>query len=243
VVREFLNVFPEELSGMPPEIELQPGTAPIAKSPYKISPGADLKIQLQDLLEKCFIHPSSSPSGCPALFVPKKDKELRLCVDYRLLNAVTIKNKYPLPHIDILFDQLVGAQVLSKIDLHSGYHHIRIRDEDIPMIAFSMRYGLYEYVVMYFGLTNAPEHFMYLMVFIGGILVYSKSMDEHEEHLRVVIQRLRDHQLYAKFSKCEFWINEVPFLGHVISPEGITVNPGKVRDVLDWKPPKSIHQV
>jgi hypothetical protein len=164
-------------------------------------------------------------------------------VDYRLLNAVTIKNKYPLPHIDILFDQLVGAQVLSKIDLHSGYHHIRIRDEDIPMIAFSMRYGLYEYVVMYFGLTNAPEHFMYLMVFIGGILVYSKSMDEHEEHLRVVIQRLRDHQLYAKFSKCEFWINEVPFLGHVISPEGITVDPGKVRDVLDWKPPKSIHQV
>jgi hypothetical protein len=177
------------------------------------------------------------------LFVPKKDKELRLCVDYRLLNAVTIKNKYPLPHIDILFDQLVGAQVLSKIDLRSSYHHIRIRDEDIPKTAFSMRYRLYEYVVMYFWLTNTPEHFMYLMVFIGSILVYSKSMDEHEEHLRVVLQRLRDHQLYAKFSKCEFWINEVPFLGHVISPEGITVDPGKVRDVLDWKPPKSIHQV
>jgi hypothetical protein len=137
----------------------------------------------------------------------------------------------PLPRIDILFDQLAGAQMFSKIDLHSGYHHIRIRDEDIPNTAFSMRYGLYEYLVMSFGLTNALAHFMYLMnsvfmpeldkfivVFIDDILVYSKSMDKHEEHLRIVLQRLRDHQLYAKFSKCEFWIDEVSFLGHVISP-------------------------
>jgi hypothetical protein len=159
VIREFSDVFPDELPGMPPKraiefkIELQLGTAPIAKAPYKMSPVelADLKIQLQDLLDKGFIQPSLSPWGCPALFVPKKDKECRLCVDYRPLNAVTIKNKYPLPCIDILFDQLVGAQVFSKIDLCSGYHQIRIHDEDISKIAFSMRYGLYDYLVMPLG--------------------------------------------------------------------------------------------
>jgi hypothetical protein len=217
---------------------------------------AELKIQLKDLLDKGFIHPSSSPWGCPALFVSKKDKCLHLHVDYRPQNAITIKNKYPLPCIDILFDQLAGAQVFSKIDLCSGYHQIKTRDEDIPKTAFSMRYGLYEYLVMSFGLTNAPAHFMYLMnsvfmpelnkfvvVFIEDILVYSKSTEDHEEHLRVVLQRLWDHQLYAKFSKCEFWINEVPFLGHVISSEGINVDPSKVCDVLDWESPKSVHQV
>jgi hypothetical protein len=177
-------------------------------------------------------------------------------VDYRPLNAVTIKNKYPLPRIDILFDQLVGAQVFSKIYLRSSYHPIKIHDEDIPKTAFSTRYELYEYLVMSFGFTNAPAHFMYLMnsvfmaeldkfvvVFIGDILVYSKSTEDHEEHLWVVLQQLRDHQLYAKFSKCEFWINEVPFLGHMISSEGIVVNPSKVCDVLDWEPPKFVHQV
>jgi hypothetical protein len=145
------------------------------------------------LLDKGFIHPSSSPWGCPALFIPKKDKELRLCVDYRPLNAVTIKNKHPLPRIDILFDQLAGAQMFSKIDLRSGYHQIRIHDEDISKTAFSMRYNLYEYFVMSFGLINDLAHFMFLMnsvfmpeldkfvvVFIDDILVYSKSMDEHE---------------------------------------------------------------
>jgi hypothetical protein len=155
-----------------------------------------------------------------------------------------------------LFDQLAGARVFSKIDLRSGYHQIKIRDEDIPKTAFSTRYGLYQYLVMSFGLTNAPAHFMYLMnsvfmpeldkfvvVFIDDILVYSKSTEDHEEHLRVMLQRLRDHQLYVKFSKCEFWINEVPFLGHVISLEGIIVDPCKVRDALDWEPPKSVHQV
>jgi hypothetical protein len=156
---------------------------------------------LNDLLDKGFIHPSSSPWGCSALFVSKKDKGLRLCVDYRSLNAVTIKNKYPLPRIDILFDQLAGAQVFSKIDLCSGYHQIKICEEDIPKMAFSMRYGLYEYLVMSFGLMNAPAHFMYLMnsifmleldkfimVFIDDILVYSKSTEDHREHLRVVLQ-------------------------------------------------------
>jgi hypothetical protein len=225
VVRECLDVFPDDLLGMPYErdiefkIELQPGTTPISKALYKMSREdlAKLKIQLKDLLDKGFIHPSSSPLGCPALFVSKKDKGLCLCVDYQPLNAVTIKNKYPLPHIDILFDQLAGAQVFSKIYLRSGYHQIKIRDEDIPKMAFSMRYELYEYLVMSFGLMNAPAHLMYLMnsvfmpeldkfvlFFIDDILVYSRSMEEHEEHLRVMLQRLRDHQLYAKFSKCEF---------------------------------------
>jgi hypothetical protein len=143
------------------KIELQPGTAPIAKAPYKMSPVEmkELKIQLQSLLDKGYIHPSTSPWGCSALFVEKKDKELRLCVDYRPLNAVTIKNKYPLPHIHILFDQLARAQVFSKIDLRSGYHQIKIHAEDVPKTAFTMRYGLYEYLVMSFGLTNAPVQY------------------------------------------------------------------------------------
>jgi hypothetical protein len=156
----------------------------------------ELKVQLQGLLDKGYIHPSTSPWGCLALFVEKKDNELRLCVDYRPLNAVTIKNKYPLPRIDILFDQLVGTQVFSKIDFHSGYLQIKICVEDIPNTAFTMRYGLYEYLVMSFGLMNALAHLMYLMnsvfmpemnqfivVFIDNILVYLKSMKEHEDHL------------------------------------------------------------
>jgi hypothetical protein len=211
VVREFSDVFPDELSRMPPKraiefkIKLQPDMTPIAKAPYKMSPIelVDLKIQIQDLLDKGFICPSSSPWGCPALFVPKKDKEHHRCVDYQLLNAVTVKNKFPLPCIDILFGQLVWAQVFSKIDLHSGYHQIRIHDEDILKTTFSMRYMLYEYLVMSFGLTNAPSHFMYLMksvfmpemdkfvmVFIDDIHVYSKSTNEHKEHLRAMLQQL-----------------------------------------------------
>jgi hypothetical protein len=264
VVWEFLDVFPNDLPGMPPErviefkIELQPGMTPIAKAPYKMSPVdmKELKIQLQGLLDKGYIHPSTSPWGCSTLFVEKKDKELHLCVDYRPLNAVTIKNKYPLPLIDILFDQLAGAQVFSKIDLCSDYHQIKIRAEDIPKMTFTTRYGLYEYLVMLFGLMNGPAYFMYLMnsafmleldqfvvVFIDDILVYSKSMLEHEEHLRIVLQRIWEHQLYAKFSKYEFWIKEVPFLGHVVSPEGIVVDPGKVKEVLEWKPPTIVSEV
>ena len=177
----------------------------------------ELKKQLQELLDKGYIRPSTSPWGCPALFVKKKDQNLRLCVDYRLLNAVTIKNKYPLPRIDILFDQLFGAKVFSKIDLRSGYYQIKIRAVDIPKTAFSTRYGLYEYLVMSFGLTNAPAHFMYLMnlvfmpeldkfvvIFIDDILIFSKNEDEHAEHLRIVLQHLREPKLYAKFSKCDF---------------------------------------
>jgi hypothetical protein len=255
------DVFPDELSGMPPDrdieftIELQPRTAPISKRPYRMPPAelAELKKQLQELLDKGFIRPSTSPWGCPALFMKKKDESLRLCVDYRPLNAVTIKNKYPLPRIDVLFDQLVGAQVFSKIDLLSGYHHIKIQASDIPKTAFSTRYGLYEYLVMSFGLTNAPTYFMYLMnsvfmpeldkfvvVFIDDILVYSKNEDEHTEHLHIVLQRLRDHRLYAKLSKCDFWLKEIKFLHHTISQDGVSVDPEKVQEVMNWKPPTTV---
>jgi hypothetical protein len=264
IVCEYPDVFPNDLPGMPPDrdiefiIELRPGTAPISKRPYRMPPNelAELKIQLQDLLDKGFIRPSASSWGCPALFVKKKDNSLRLCVDYRPLNAVTIKNKYPLPRIDILFDQLAGAKVFSKVDLRSGYHQIKIRSSDIPKTAFSTRYGLYEYLVMLFGLTNAPAYFMYLMnsvfmqeldkfvvVFIDDILIYSKNPEDHAKHLHVVLQKLIDHHLYAKFSKCEFWLDTVKFLGHTISSGGISVDPSKVQEVMDWKPPTLVHQI
>jgi hypothetical protein len=209
VACEFPDVFPEDLPGMPPDrdvefiIELQPGTTPISKRPYKMTPKelAELKVQLNELLDKRYIRPISSPWGCLALFVKKKDQFLRLCVDYQPLNTITVKNKYPLPRIDILFDQLAGARVFSNIDLRLGYHQIKIRPEDVSKTAFSSRYGLYEYLVMSFGLTNAPAHFMYRMnsifipeldkfvvVFIDDILIYSKSEEEHGQHLRVILQ-------------------------------------------------------
>jgi hypothetical protein len=264
VVCEFPDVFSEDLPGLPPErdvefmIELKPGTAPISRRSYRMPPIelAELKTRLQDLLEKGFIRPSSSPWGCPAIFIKKKDQTLRMCMDYRPLNEVMIKNKYPLPRIDILFDQLIGARVFSKIDLRSGYHQIRIRPEDIPKTAFTTRYGLFEYLVMSFGLTNVPAHFTYLMnsvfmpeldkfvvVFIDDILIYSKNEEEHARHLQIVLTRLREHQLYAKFSKCAFWLEEIQFLGHVLSAKGIAVDPSKVKDILEWKPPTTIPQV
>jgi hypothetical protein len=264
VVCEYPDVFPEDLPGMPPDrdvefvIELQPGTAPISKRPYRMPSKelAELKNQLQELLDKGYIRPTSSPWGSPALFVKKKDGSLRMCVDYHPLNAVTIKNKYPLPRIDVLFNQLVDAKVFSKIDLRSGYHQIKIRVSEVPKTAFSTRYGLYEFLVVSFGLTNAHAYFMYLMnsvfmneldkfvvVFIDDILIYSKSEAEHAKHLCIVLQRLRDHKLYAKFSKCEFWLDSVKFLGHTIFKDGISVDPSKVQEFMDWKPPKSVHQI
>jgi hypothetical protein len=264
VVCEFQDIFPKDLPGLPPErdvefvIELKPGTAPISRRSYQMTPNelAELKNQLQDLLEKGFIRPSSSPWGCPAIFVKKKDQTLRMCGDYRPLNEVTIKNKYPLPRIDILFDQLTRARVFSKIDLRSGYHQIRIRPEHIPKTTYTTRYRLFEYLVMSFGLTNAPAHFTYLMnsvfmpkfdkfvvVFIDDILIYSKNEEEHAQHLRILLTCLREHQLYAKFNKCAFWLEEIQFLGHILSSKGIAVDPSKVKDILEWKPPTTIHQV
>jgi hypothetical protein len=168
-----------------------------------------------------------------------------MCVDYISFNDVTVKNKYPFPRIEDLFDQMRGARVFSKIDLRSGYHQMKVRPSDIPKTAFSTRYSLYEFTVMSFGLTNALAYFMKLMnkvfmeyldrfvvVFIDDILIYSKNDSYHEEHLQMVLQKLRDNQLYAKFSKCEFWIDEVSFLGHIISNGGISVDPAKVREIV-----------
>jgi hypothetical protein len=265
VVRDFPDVFPEELLGMPPDrevefvIDLLPGTAPISKRPYMMSVEElkELKKQLTELHEAGYIRPSSSPWGALVLFVQKKDGSQRMCVDdYRLLNDVTIKNKYPLPHIEDLFDQMRGVRVFSKIDLKSGYHQMKIRPSDIPKTDFSTRYGLYEFTVMLFGLTNAPAYFMNLMnkvfmeyldkfvvVFINDILIYSKNDRDHEEHLRLVLQKLRYNQLYAKYSKCEFWLDEVSFLGHIISNGGISVDPGKVREIVGWKLPSSVTEI
>jgi hypothetical protein len=262
VVCEFPNVFPDELPGLPSDrdvefaIELIPRTPPISRRPYRMSSNelAELKKQLQDLLTKGLIRPSSSKWGCLALFMKKKkDNSLRMCMEYRPLNAMTIKNKYLLPRIDILFDQLLKAKVFSKIDLRSVYHQIKIRPQDIPKIMFCTRYDLYEYLVMSFGLTNAPAYFMYVMnsvfmleldkfvvVFIDDILVYSENEKDHAEHLRIVLTRLRDHQLYAKFSKCEFWLKTVSFLSHVLSENGILVDPSKVQEVMDWKEPTTV---
>jgi hypothetical protein len=240
------------LPGMPPDrdiefvIELKPGTTPIYKTPYRMATPvlAELKEHIKELLEKGFIYPRSSPWGAPVIFVPKKDGTQRLCVDYCALNEVTIKNKYLLPRIDDLFNQLCGACVFSKIDLRLGYHQLKIRECDIPKTTFVSRYGLYEYTVMSFGLTNAPTYFMYVMnkvfmeyldkfvvVFIDDILVYSRSEEEHEEYLRLALQKLRENRLYAKLSKCKFWMKRVAFLGHVISKGGISVEPSKVQHV------------
>ncbi|KAL5821813.1 hypothetical protein ACOSQ3_023695 [Xanthoceras sorbifolium] len=216
----------------------------------------ELKIQLQELLDKGFIRPSVSPWGAPVLFVKKKDGSLRLCIDYRQLNKLTVKNKYPLPRIDDLFDQLRGARVFSKIDLRSGYHQLRIKDSDILKTAFRTRYGHYEFVVMPFGLTNAPAAFMDLMnrifrpyldqfgvVFIDDILVYSQTTEDHDRHLRVVLQILREKQLYGKLSKCEFWLSEIAFLGHIVSAEGIKADPKKIEAIVEWKPPRNVTEV
>ena len=207
-------------------------------------------------MDKGFIHPSVSSWGAPVLFVKKKDGTMRFYIDYRQLNKVTIKYKYPLPRIDDLFDQLQGVSVFSKIDLRSGYHQLKIKKMDIPKTAFRTRYGHYEFLVMSFGLTNAPAAFMDLMnrvfhpyldqfviVFIDDILVYSKNVDDHAMHLRVVLQTLRDRELYAKFSKCEFWFNEVVFLRHVISGAGIFMDPRKIKAIVNWEQPKNVSEV
>ena len=258
VVREFPDVFPEELPGIPLErevdlaIEIVPGTVPMSRAPYKMDPTElkELKSQLQELLDKGFIRPSVSPWGAPILFVKKKDGTLRMCIDYRQINKVTVKNRYPLPIVEDLFDQIKGAGVFSKIDLRSGYYQLRVKEVDVPKTAFRTRYGHYEFLVMPFGLTNAPATFMDLMnrvfrpyvdqfvvVFIDDILVYSKDAQEHEPHLRIVLETLREKKLYVKLSKCDFWQKEVSFLGHIVSVEGIRVDPLKIEAVVNLKPP------
>ncbi|GJR41099.1 reverse transcriptase domain-containing protein [Tanacetum coccineum] len=238
MVRDFPEVFPDDLSGLPPiweiefRIELTPRATPVAKSPYRLAPSEleELSGQLKELQDKGFIRPSSSPWGASVLFIKKKDGSFRMCIDYRELNKLTIKNRYPLPRIDDLFDQLQGSQFFSKIDLRSGYHQLRVHEDDIPKTAFRTHYGHFEFTVIPFGLTNTPAIFMDLMnrvcrpyldkfmiVFIDDILIYSKTQEEHVEHLRLVLELLKKEKLYAKFSKCEFWLREVQFLGHVIN--------------------------
>ncbi|GKB06094.1 putative reverse transcriptase domain-containing protein [Tanacetum coccineum] len=230
IVREFPEVFPEDLPGLPParqvefQIDLVPGAAPVARAPYRLAPAElqELSTQLQELSDRGFIRPSSSPWGAPVLFVKKKDGSFRMCIDYRELNRLTVKNRYPLLRIDDLFDQLQGSRVYSKIDLRSGYHQLRVREEDIPKTAFRTRYGHYEFQVMSFGLTNAPAVFMDLMnrvckpyldrfviVFIDDILIYSKSRKEHEGHLKLILS------------------------------EGIHVDPAKIESIKDWASPKT----
>ncbi|GKA04260.1 reverse transcriptase domain-containing protein, partial [Tanacetum coccineum] len=264
IVRDFPEVFLEDLPGIPParqvefQIDLVPGTAPVAREPYRLAPSEmkELAEQLQELSDKGFIRPSSLPWGAPVLFVKKKDGSFCMCNDYRELNKLTVKNRYPLPRIDDLFDQLQGSSVYTKIDLRSGYHQLRVREEDIPKTAFRTRYGHYEIQVMPFGLTNAPEVFMDLMnrvckpyldkfviVFINDMLIYSKNKEEHEEHLKLILELLKKEELYAKFSKCEFWIPKVQFLGHVIDSKGIHVDPAKIESIKDWASPKSATEI
>ncbi|GJX81129.1 putative reverse transcriptase domain-containing protein [Tanacetum coccineum] len=230
IVREFPEVFQEELPGLPPaqqvefQIDLVPGAAPVARALYRLAPAElqELSTQLQELSDRGFIRPCSSPWGAPVLFVKKKDGSFRMCIDYR-------------------------SRVYSKIDLRSGYHQLRVREEDIPKTAFRTRYGHYEFQVMPFGLTNAPAVFMDLMnrvckpyldrfviVFIDDILIYSKSRKEHEGHLKLILRLLKKEELYAKFSKCEFWLSNVQFLGHVIDSEGIHIDPAKIESIKDW---------
>ncbi|GJW17487.1 putative reverse transcriptase domain-containing protein [Tanacetum coccineum] len=229
-VRDFPKVFPEDLPGLPPtrqvefQIDLVPGAAPVARAPYRLAPSElqELSTQLQELSDKGFIRPSSSPWGAPVLFVKKKDGSFRMCIDYRELNKLTVKNRYPLPRINDMFDQLQGSRVYSKIDLRSGYHQLRVREEDIPKTAFRTRYGHYEFQVMPFGLTNAPA-----------------SDEEHTEHLKLILELFKKEELYAKFSKCEFWLSKIQFLGHVIDSEGIHIDRAKIKSIKDWASPKT----
>ncbi|GJX07946.1 putative reverse transcriptase domain-containing protein [Tanacetum coccineum] len=258
--QEYMAKGCQDLPGLPLarpvefQIDLIPGAAPVARAPYRLAPSEmkELSEQLQELSDKGFIRPSSSPWGAPVLFVKKKDGSFRMCIDYRELNKLTVKNRYPLPRIDDLFDQLQGSSIYSKIDLRSRYHQLRVREQDIPKTAFRTRYGHYEFQVMPFGLTNAPAVFMDLMnrvckpyldkfviVFINDILIYSKDKKEHEEHLKAILGLLKEEKLYAKFSKCKFWIPKVQFLGLVIDSRGIHVDPAKIESIKDWASPKT----
>ncbi|WVZ63928.1 hypothetical protein U9M48_013519, partial [Paspalum notatum var. saurae] len=263
VVRDYPDVFLDELPRMPPKhevefhIDLVPGTWPVSIAPYRLSRPfqEELRKQLDDLLSKKLIQRSVSPWRALVLFRKKKDGSWRMCIDYRGLNAVTIKNKHPLPRIDEIFDRLKGARVFSKIDLQSGYNQILVREEDIEKTAFATMYGHYEFRVMSFGLTNAPPYFMdtmnnmlhkfdqFVVVFIDDILIFSKTEKEHGQHLMMVLQTLRDNKIYAKLKKCEFWLSEVSFLGHVINEKGISVDPSKVSAVVEWERPSNVKEV
>lgn len=251
IMSKYKDVFPDNLPRMLPpkrtidhEIQLELNHTPPSRPTYRLSPPEmdELKKQLAELTEQGFIRPSVSPYGAPILFVRKKDGTLRMCVNYRALNKLTIKNKYPLPRIDELLDRLHGATFFSKLDLMSGYYQVRIADQDVHKTAFRTRYGHYEFLVLPFGLTNAPATFMRLMndvfrayldesviIYLDDILVYSKSLEEHKTHLHQVLDALRKNQLCAKASKCAFFQTKVDFLGHVVSGNGIQPDPRRLK--------------
>nr|GEW17046.1 putative reverse transcriptase domain-containing protein [Tanacetum cinerariifolium] len=258
VICNFPEVFPDDLPGIPPprqvefKIELILGAAPVTRTPYRLAPSElkELSEQLKELSKKGFIRPSSSPWGASVLFVKKKEGSFRMCINYRELNKLTVKNRYPLPRIDDLFDQLQGSSVYSKIDLRSGYYQLRIKEEDIPITAFQTRYGHFEFQVMSFGLTNASAVFMdlinrvckpyldkFVIVFFDDILIYSKNKEDHEEHLKTILELLKNEKLYAKFSKCDFWLEYVHFLGYVIDSDGVHIDPTKVEAIRNWSAP------
>ncbi|XP_050387928.1 uncharacterized protein LOC126804551 [Argentina anserina] len=265
VLEEFKDVSPTELpKKLPPrreidhEIELEPGTKPPAMGAYRMAPLelAELRRQLKELLDAGFIRPSKAPFGAPVLFQKKKDGSLRMCIDYRALNKVTVKNKYPIPLIADLFDQLGHARYFSKLDLRSGYYQVRIAEGDEPKTACTTRYGSYEFLVMPFGLTNAPATFCTLMnklfhpyldwfvvVYLDDIVVYSKTMQEHVEHLREVLKVLRENQLYIKMEKCSFAKPEVSFLGHKIKDGKLMMEDCKVHSIQEWEPPTKVHDL
>ena len=213
----------------------------------------ELKRTITELHDTGFIRDSTSPYGAPILFVKKKDGTFRMVVDYRALNNITVKNKYPLPRVDDILDQFHGAKIFSKLDLRSGYHQIRLSEESIPKTAFRTRYGLYEFTVLPFGLCNAPATFQrmvndifkpyldkFVNVFIDDIIIWSSSPSQHLEHLRKVFELLREHKLYAKLSKCSFALPTADFLGHIISADGISCDPAKVKAIVEWPAPKAV---
>ncbi|GJP38862.1 hypothetical protein CLOM_g23274, partial [Closterium sp. NIES-68] len=265
LLKEFQDILPDDLPNeLPPyrthqhEIVEEPGSKPTFRAPYRLSPTelTDMKKQIEYLLAKGLIRPSTSPYGAPVLFTPKPDGSLRMCIDYRALNKQTIKNKYPIPRIDDLLDQLRGATVFSKLDLRSGYWQIRMADNSIHKTAFRTRYGSYEYLVMPFGLTNAPATFQAEMnhilrplldecvvVYLDDILIYSRDMKQHVEHLRRVFEILRRERFYVKLSKSEFALEKVQFLGHLVSAQGVHVDPKKVEAVRTWKTPENVKEL
>ena len=266
VLEEYKDVFPSDLPpGLPPvrqghefRIDLEDDTPPVHRPIYKLSPREldEAQKQIQYMLDHGFIRPSDSPYGAPVLFAPKPGGGLRFCVDYRWLNKRTIKNRYPLPLPEELFDRLGGATMFSKIDLRAGYWQMPVRKEDIPKTAFKTRWGLYECLVVPFGVTNAPAQFMNLMndllrdlldkcivVFLDDILVYSRTVEEHAEHLRAVFRRLREHKLYAKASKCEIAYSKVDFLGQHVTPKGMVPQEQKLKALREWETPRDIRGV
>ena len=266
ILQDYADVFPEDLpKGLPPKrfiehkIKLEPGSTPTFRNHHRLSPQDmdELKVHLKDLLNHGFIRESHSPYGAPILFAKKAgDTKRRLCIDYRDLNRITIKDRYPLPRVDELIDRLFGAKYFTKLDLRSGYHQVRVAEEDIQKTAFNTRYGQFEYLVVPFGLTSAPSTFMALMnhilhpyldkfaiAYLDDVLIFSKTLEDHVVHVRTILDEFRKHKLYAKESKCEFFKSEVKFLGFVVGADGVKVDPAKVEAVKVWPIPKSITDV